>query len=85
MTIAVVALSLAVAALAVTLYIVAGFTRRFWLDREELRVQGKTFVAVVGKAAENDKNLSGWADFALDAWRQSRDEAVRWRGRKEPF
>ena len=79
------AMAFAVVALAWTLWIVAGFARRFWLDREELRVQSKAFLGFVGKAVENNKDLSGWSDFALTAWKQARDEAVRWRGRREPF
>jgi hypothetical protein len=84
-TVAVIALAVALAAIALTLAIVAMFARRFWLDREEMRVQGKAFVGLIGKAVENTKELSGWGDFALRAWQEARDEAVRWRGRKEPF
>ena len=74
-----------VVALAWVLGVVAGFARRFWNDREEMRVQAKAFIRLVQKAAEDDKNLSGWADYALEAWSRAKDEAVRWRGRKEPF
>lgn len=85
MTFALAALSVAVLLLSAALLSVCGFARRFWLDREEMRVQGKVFIGIVGQAVESNKELSGWADLAMSAWRQSRSEAVAWRGRKEPF
>jgi len=83
--VAVVALSLAVAALIVALAVFMFVFRWIWYDREQSRVQAKLFVEKIRGAVEGDDKLAGWADMALECWKRAREEAVEWRGRREPF